>query len=182
MLSNVFNYVAGAASIISLVIALTPFFPEYKRYIRYAAVFFIGTLVGSLFSSASSQAIVIQFQGSVLQTALLIAVMIGLAIVIVIILAIALGGEVEEYHKAAAGGATVLSLAALCLYGITTLPDLTKNQGQRDIDESLGLARYNKQSGSLSRAMQYYCDAMRAAQYQPREREIVKEANEICVP
>src|SRR5947209_3873840 len=108
MLSNVFNYVAGAASIISLVIALTPYFPEHKVFIRYATVFFFGTLAGSLFASASSQAIVLQFEGSLIQAMLVVAAIISLSIVVVIILGIALGGEVHQHHQVSGAAAAIL--------------------------------------------------------------------------
>jgi hypothetical protein len=180
MLSNTFNYVAGAASIISLIIALTPYFPEYKGYIRYAAVFFIGTLAGSLFASASSQAIVFQFEGSVTQMMLLISAMISLAIVIVVILGVVLGGEVKESHKLAGGSAAALFFAMMVLYAATNFDTFVKSSRPRDISESLALARYYKQSGKMSRAMPFYCEALQAAMYLPNQMEIEQEANAIC--
>ena len=179
MLGNLFNYAAGAASIISLVIALTPYFPEYKIYFRYSMVFFFGALLGSLFASMSSQAIVIPFAGSVLQITLLIAAMISLAIIVAIILGIALGGEATEALKLAAGSAGGLFCVMIGLYAVTNLASMGYG-GQRDVDESRALARYYKALGPVSRSMQYYCDAMRAAMYGRRQREVTQEADAIC--
>lgn len=180
MFSNVFNYVAGAASIISLVIALTPYFPEYKGFIRYATVFFFGTLAGSLFATASSHTIVFQFEGTLIQMVLLITAIISLTIVVAVILSIALGGQVEDYHGTAAGAAATLFVAMILLYGITNLPALPIGARQRDADESLALARYHRQSNNLSQAMQYYCDAMKSVKSQPRAKEVADEVNALC--
>jgi hypothetical protein len=178
MLSNVFNYVAGAASIISLVVALTPYFPAYKSYIRYMTVFFFGTLVGSLFATASSQAIVFQFEGSLIQVVLVVAAIIALSIVIVIILGVALGGVVKEYHKVSGGAAAVLFFAMLLLYGVSNLPSIEPRL--RDTDENLAIARYQKQLGSISRALPYYCDALKSVRYTAKEKEIAQEVDAIC--
>jgi hypothetical protein len=179
MLGNVFNYVAGAASIISLIVTLTPYFPEYKNHFRYAAVFFIGTLLGSIFASVSSQAIVFQFEGSMTQMMLLVTAMISLVIVIVVILSVALGGETKDSHRMAAGSAAALFFSMIMIYGITNLPTYTNNR-TRDISESLAIARYYKQSGSISRAVPYYCAALEAAKYQTGLSEIEKEVDAIC--
>lgn len=48
---SAFNYSVGCASIILLVLSVTPFFARYKIYIRYAAVFVLGVLVGSVYAS-----------------------------------------------------------------------------------------------------------------------------------
>ena len=71
MLNNAFNYASGIASIISLILALSPFFPAYKALIRYALVLFLGMLIGGLFATASAQTIVLQFEGSITQVLLL---------------------------------------------------------------------------------------------------------------
>lgn len=178
MLSNVFNYVAGAASIISLIVALTPYFPEYKRYIRYATVFFFGTLAGSLFATASSQAVVFQFEGSLIQAMLLVGAIISLSIVIVIIIGVALGGEAHDYHKVSGGAAALLFLATLSLYAITNIPTIEPRY--RDTEEHLALARYHKQSNNISRALPYYCEAMKSVRYTQKETEIAREVDALC--
>jgi hypothetical protein len=93
MLNNAFNYVAAIASIVSLALAFTPYFPRHKKYIRFAAIFFAGMLVGSVCASLSAQTTtVFQFQLGITQILLLGAAIIVAAIVIVVILWLAFGG------------------------------------------------------------------------------------------
>jgi hypothetical protein len=89
---------------------------------------------------------------------LLIASIISLAIVIIIILGVALGGKNKESHKLSGRSAAGLFLATMLMYGVVTyVPIIFQSFGAGDLNENLALARYYKQSGSTSRAMQYYC-------------------------
>jgi MFS family permease len=53
---NPFNYVAAVAAAVSMVLAFMPYLPRHRRYIRYAAIFFLGMLVGSLCASLFTHA------------------------------------------------------------------------------------------------------------------------------
>jgi hypothetical protein len=46
-----FNYSVGGASAILLALSFTPYFPRYQIYFRYVAVFLLGLLVGSVYTS-----------------------------------------------------------------------------------------------------------------------------------
>lgn len=179
MLSNTFNYITGVASIISFVIALTPYFPKYKEYIRYLTVFFFGTLLGSLFASASSQAVLVQFEGSVVQAMLIAAAGISLVILIVIILSVALGGKVKESHAVAGSSAAALFIFMMIFYGISFLPGPSVS-ARKNLDESLGLARYHRQTKNLTSAMNYYCEAMRSAQFTTEQKKVELEVQQFC--
>lgn len=87
MLNNAFNYVAALAAIVSLVLAFTPYFPRHKQYIRFAAIFFAGMLVGSVCGSLFAQTTtIIHFQLGMTQILLLAAAVVVAVIVIVVIL------------------------------------------------------------------------------------------------
>ena len=168
MLSNLFNYVTGALSIISFVITVTPFFPAYKPAVRFATVFFIGTLVGSLFASAQSQPIIFQFEGSLVQALLLGAAVVCAVIVIVLVLAMAMGEKVKENHASAAGSAFGLFVVFISMYAIANYnshPTSTSKEIRytaRDADEFLSLARYYKGQSNTNLALEYYAKALEA--------------------
>jgi hypothetical protein len=91
--NNAFNYVAAIASIVSLALAFTPYFPRHRKYIRFAAIFFAGMLVGSVCASLFAQTtIVFQLQLGMTQILLLGAAIVVAVIVIVVILWLAIGG------------------------------------------------------------------------------------------
>jgi hypothetical protein len=48
---NAFNLWVGCASVLLLALSVTPYFPRYTARIRYAAVFLLGVLVGSVYAS-----------------------------------------------------------------------------------------------------------------------------------
>src|SRR2546430_2439963 len=116
MISNLFNYISGALSIVSFVITLTPFFPQYKEHVRFATVFFLGTLIGSLFASAQGQTLVLQFEGSIVQALLLAGAITCAVICIGVVLAIALGGISSESHSSAGGAAFGLFIVFMIMY------------------------------------------------------------------
>jgi glucan phosphoethanolaminetransferase (alkaline phosphatase superfamily) len=179
VLSNAFNYVAGVASIISLILALTPFFPTYKTHIRYAAVFFIGVLLGSLFATASAQTIVFQFEGSVTQVMLLAAAIASLIIVLVIIVAVALSGEVKPSHSGAGASAAALFILMMVMYGISNWRAPTRPSEiaytARDTDEFLALARYYREQGNKNMAFEYFGKAFNSAPYRDEIRGPIKQ-------
>jgi|GEM_PF-3398343 len=93
MLNNPFNYVAGIAAIISLVLAFTPYlFSQYKTYIRFAAIFFVGMLVGSVCASLAAPTVVVQLQLGIVHILLLGAAAVAVGLVIIVIFWVATAG------------------------------------------------------------------------------------------
>jgi hypothetical protein len=82
---NPFNYVAAVAAIVSLVLAFAPYFPRHKKYIRYAAIFFIGVLVGSLCASLFTHTTTV-FQFGIPWIWLLGAAVVTVIVIVVILL------------------------------------------------------------------------------------------------
>ncbi len=82
---NAFNYAAGCALVILLVLSFTPYFPRYKGRIRYAAVFLLGTIVGTAYASVFGPPTVYQLHFGLSPMLLL-----GAALIAVLILALVL--------------------------------------------------------------------------------------------
>lgn len=149
MLANAFNYVAGLASIVSLILALGPFFEKYRQHFRYATIFCVGVLMGSVFASVSASTIVIQFEGSITQMLLLGGAATAATILLSVIVGIALGGEVKEFHGTAGLSAAGVFFMMMVMYGVAHLGSGSSSPSYRgrDVDELLSLARYYNGNG-----------------------------------
>jgi hypothetical protein len=82
---SAFNYSVGCATIILLMLSVSPYFPRYKTHIRYAAVFLLGALVGSVYASVFAPPTVYQLHFGFSPMLVL-----GAALLAVIILALVL--------------------------------------------------------------------------------------------
>ncbi len=77
---SAFNYSVGCAAAVLLVLSVSPYFPRYKAHIRYAAVFLLGVLAGSVYASVFAPPTVYQlhfgFSSMLILGAVLLAVII----------------------------------------------------------------------------------------------------------
>jgi len=92
MYDNPFNYVAALAAIVSLVLAFTPSFPRHRTYVRYAAVFSAGMLVGSVCASLAARPVFLQYQLGIPHIWLIGAAVVAAVLVILVIVWAALAG------------------------------------------------------------------------------------------
>jgi hypothetical protein len=82
---NAFNLWVGCAAVVLLALSLTRYFPRYRARIRYAAVFLLGVLVGSVYASVFAPPTVYQLHFGFSPT-----LVIAAALLAVIILALVL--------------------------------------------------------------------------------------------
>jgi hypothetical protein len=82
---STFNLSVGCASVVLLVLSVLPYFSRYKAHIRYAAVFLLGVLVGSVYASVFAPPTVYQFHFGLIPMLVL-----GAVLLAVIILALVL--------------------------------------------------------------------------------------------
>ena len=186
VLSSLFNYVTGALSIISFIISVTPFFPQYKAAVRFATVFFLGTLVGSLFASAQSQPIVFQFEGSLVQAMLLGAAVICGAMTIILVLAISMSDKKLDNQSSGAGASFGLFIVFMAMYSIAAYnaPVAGKVETRtplsaRGADEFLSLARYYRDQGNVNLALEYYAKALDVTYRDEQKANVQREMNAV---
>jgi len=180
LLNNAFNYIAGIASIVSLILTLTPYFPTYKNHFRFAMVFFLGLLIGSLFATASTQTVVLQFEGTLTQTLLLGGAVASAVIALVVVTSIALGGELKDSHSAAGWSSAGLFLLFMVIYGISSWANVPKasvlpNYSARSVDELLTLARFYNQQGNKNLALEYFDKALEVTYREEVKQRIIQE-------
>ena len=82
---STFNYAAGCAAVILLVLSFAPWFSRYRIHIRYAAVFLLGALVGSVYASVVAPPTVYQLHFGFSSV-----VVLGVAVLAVIVFALVL--------------------------------------------------------------------------------------------
>lgn len=161
-MGNVLEYVLAAATILSFLLALVPYFEKYKPQIKFAFVFISGMLVGSIVARAAASQVSITFEGSAFQAMLLVMMAVAGIIILVTLLSFSLSNKdsVSENNPKIISGFGSFGLFIVLAF-ISGLSSCSIQTNRLDSGEYLTLAKYYESSGDISRSLEYYQKLLR---------------------